>query len=427
MELPEDLVERIAETCVRAGGLKEWCRSWRGTCRRFSSLRWFEAVARGGVPLCVVPSDRCPTVQLGVSLARSATEDAVARAAATRRALSRIAGRSDDDDDDDDDDDGWDVLGTGPTVLVTPGVHRENVRLTRTCALIGWGSRGSAVIEGSGWEPALAFAGLGMSERGTGDTMGWSIGDTGERSVACNLSIRVRNRAQAFAVSVVNGAPKFVRCDLRGGLLVLGWKTSPGLLRCVVRDGRGSGVKVTDHGEVRLEACAVERCGTHGLLLERGGRAVLAGGTVVRDNDAEAVLHTPDTRGVAVEGEGVDLGPPAMVRIGLPREDDSGKFSPEGESGRVSVLVRPNVRRLRAGAETLEHLHGASAPNYAWLKRGGFAFDGGDGDYDDEEAGSDEDEEETGSDFDDDDDDEGVSAVRLALRSQPREPKPPEN
>ena len=223
----------------------------------------------------------------------------------------------------------------------------------------------------------------------------------------------------------MNGAPKFVRCDLRGGLLVLGWKTSPGLLGCVVRDGRGSGVKVTDHGEVRLEACAVERCGTHGLLLERGGRAVLAGGTVVRDNDAEAVLYTPDTRGVAVEGEGVDLGPPAMVRIGV-REDDSGKFSPEGESGRVSVLVRPNVRRLRAGAETLEHLHGASAPDYAWLKRGGFAFDGGDGDYDDEEAGSDEDEEETGSDFDFDDD-EGVSAVRLALRSQPREPKPPEN
>ena len=68
MELPEDLVERIAETCVRAGGLKEWCRSWRGTCRRFSSLRWFEAVARGGVPLCVVPSDRCPTVQLGVRM-----------------------------------------------------------------------------------------------------------------------------------------------------------------------------------------------------------------------------------------------------------------------------------------------------------------------------------------------------------------------
>ena len=93
----------------------------------------------------------------------------------------------------------------------------ETVRLTRTCALIGWGSRGSAVIEGSGWEPALAFAGLGMSERGTGDTMGWSIGDTGERSVACNLSIRSRNRAQAFAVSVVNGAPKFVRCDLRDG------------------------------------------------------------------------------------------------------------------------------------------------------------------------------------------------------------------
>ena len=65
----------------------------------------------------------------------------------------------------------------------------------------------------------------------------------------------------------------------------------------------------------------------------------------------------------------------------------------------------------------MEHLHGR-APDYAWLKRGGFVFDGGDEDYD---------EEETGSDYDDDDDDEGVSAVRLALRSEPREPKPPEN
>ena len=94
MELPEELVERIAETCVIAGGLKEWCRSWRGTCRRFASREWFEDVVRGGIPMAVVPSVRCPTVQLGVSRARPATDDAIERALSTRRALSRIAGKS---------------------------------------------------------------------------------------------------------------------------------------------------------------------------------------------------------------------------------------------------------------------------------------------------------------------------------------------
>ena len=394
MELPEELVERIAETCVIAGGLKEWCRSWRGTCRRFASREWFEDVVRGGIPMAVVPSERCPTVQLGVSRARPATDDAIERALSTRRMLSRIAGKSHTDDDDDEDQ----VLGTGPVVLLTPGVHSENVRMTRTCALLGWGPRGSVVIEGSGWEPALAFAGLGMSERGRGDTMGWNIGDTGEKSFACNVSIKSRNRSNAFAVSVVNGAPKFLKCDLRGGLLVLGWKTSPRLTSCVIADGRGSGVKVTDHGAVALRDCVVERCKMHGLLFERGGRAVLSGACVVRENELEAVLHTPDTEGARLVGERHDLGPPAMVRIGTRRgkHDDGG----DDDEDDVSVVVGANVRRLREGTETLEHLHG-HAPDYAWLRRGGF-----------EDIDSDEE--------DDDSDFEGISVVDLAAQDDER-------
>ena len=398
MELPEELVERIAETCVIAGGLKEWCRSWRGTCRRFASREWFEDVVRGGIPMAVVPSERCPTVQLGVSRARPATDDAIERSLSTRRMLSRIAGKSHTDDDDDDEDQ---VLGTGPVVLLTPGVHSENVRMTRTCALLGWGPRGSVVIEGSGWEPALAFAGLGMSERGRGDTMGWNIGDTGEKSFACNVSIKSRNRSNAFAVSVVNGAPKFLKCDLRGGLLVLGWKTSPRLTSCVIADGRGSGVKVTDHGAVALSDCVVERCKLHGLLFERGGRAVLSGACVVQENELEAVLHTPDTEGARLVGERHDLGPPAMVRIGTRREKhDDG----DEEEGDVSVVVGANVRRLREGTETLEHLHG-HAPDYAWLRRGG--FEGIDSDEEDDDSDSDS-------------DDEGISVLDLAAPDDER-------
>ena len=93
MELPEELVERIAETCVIAGGLKEWCRSWRGTCRRFASREWFEDVVRGGIPMATVPSERCPTVQLGVSRARPATDDAISVRGAHLCAESADSGR----------------------------------------------------------------------------------------------------------------------------------------------------------------------------------------------------------------------------------------------------------------------------------------------------------------------------------------------
>ena len=58
-----------------------------------------------------------------------------------------------------------DVMMTEPTVLVRPGVYAENVRVTKTCALIGWGPPGAVAIEGVGWEPALVFAGLGNAAR----------------------------------------------------------------------------------------------------------------------------------------------------------------------------------------------------------------------------------------------------------------------
>ena len=179
---------------------------------------------------------------------------------------------------------------------------------------------------------------------------------------------------------------------------MLGWKTSPTATKCVIAYGRGSGVKVTDHGALALRDCVVERCKMHGLLFERGGRAVLSGACVVRENELEAVLHTPDTEGARLVGERHDLGPPAMVRIGTRREKHDG----DDEEGDVSVVVGANVRRLREGTETLEHLHG-HAPDYAWLRRGGF-----------EDIDSDE------EDDDSDSDDEGISVLDLAAPDDER-------
>ena len=132
----------------------------------------------------------------------------------------------------------------------------------------------------------------------------------------------------------------------------------------------------------------------------------------------EAVLHTPDTRGVHLVGDENDVGPPAMVRIGLLRrreeeEEEEGGGEGEGEevvlvsavnrerrgdihrerrdddgaaaanassSVAVCVSVRPNIRRLNWGAEVEVHLHG-EAPDATWFRgEEGLFGDGGEGD-----------------------------------------------
>ena len=110
---------------------------------------------------------------------------------------------------------------------------------------------------------------------------------------------------QAYAVVVVSGEPTLESCALRGGALVLGARTRPKMLGCVVSRSRGAGVKVTDHARVDARRCRVERNGGNGLLVERGGSRALTASSV-RWNGAEAVLHT-DTPGVALVGEENDV------------------------------------------------------------------------------------------------------------------------
>ena len=354
-ELPDELVDRIAALRCSAGGFREWCASWRGVSRRFANLRWFEEHARGGSPVAVVPSPEYPSVQLGISRAPPATESA------SRRPK-----------------DDADVLRDDPIVLVLPGTHCENLRVTRTCAVVGWGARDDVVVEGTGWEPALAFAGLGASDacarRALGDrsdrpstvasssaaadALTRDVRDTGERARVTNLTLRCRNDMQAYAVVVVSGEPTLESCALRGGALVLGARTRPKMLGCVVSRSRGAGVKVTDHARVDARRCRVERNGGNGLLVERGGLARLTASSV-RWNGAEAVLHTPDTPGVALVGEENDV-PPARVELAAAASGGDGVE-------RAVVSARCNWRRLREGAETETHLHG-EAPDESWLR-----------------------------------------------------------
>ena len=364
-DLPWDLVERIAVSNCRAGGLREWCSTWRATCRAFADTSWFENHVRGGVPLAVVPSEAYPTVQSGVSRARAASPNAITAAIAERArfaASSGSRGRALRGDASTAQKNALGVDGR-PVVLVTPGVYAENVRITRSVVLLGWGAAGDVRVEGTGWEPALAFAGLGVDERGARATMGAArdakknvasetARDTGGRAVCANLTLRCRNRMQAYAAIVVAGTPAFERCVFEGGALVLGGATEPSFSRCAIRGARGAGCRVTDHGFAKMrDACVVEKNGAYGLCLERHGGACVDARTAdalrgSADGSHEAVLQTPDSPGVNVAGDGRDT-------------------VADAEEARASLARR--TRRLAPGAETQTHLHGEAVEG-KWLE-----------------------------------------------------------
>lgn len=364
-DLPWDIVERIAVSNCRAGGLREWCSTWRATCRAFAELAWFEHHVRGGVKLAVVPSEAYPTVQAGVSRARAASPAAVAAAAAERARFAEAKGSRGVSETAQSDASRKDALGVDvPAVLVSRGAYAENVRITRSVFLLGWGAEGDVRVEGTGWEPALAFAGLGVDERapgrgtcsnGDGDgnvRLSEAARDTGGRATCRNVTLRCRNREQAYAAIVVAGTPAFERCVFEGGALVLGAATNPTFSRCAIRGARGSGCKVTDHGRFEMrDACVVEKNGAYGLCLERHGGARVDAATAMRvrgsaDGSHEAVLQTPDSPGVAV----------------FCSTDEDDVFV---RDARARLAAR--TRRLAPGAETQTHLHGEAVEG-KWLE-----------------------------------------------------------
>jgi len=96
-------------------------------------------------------------------------------------------------------------------VIVRAGMYKETVRVTHNCHLLGWGPKGTVVVEAPGWESALVFAGLGIK--------GFN---SGEDACILNVTFRCRNenmRGDVYTSSWVSPALNAASCT--GGLLWL--------------------------------------------------------------------------------------------------------------------------------------------------------------------------------------------------------------
>ena len=315
-DLPWDIVERVAVSNCRAGGLREWCSTWRATCRAFADTSWFERNVRGGVGLAVVPSEAYPTVQAGVSRARAAP--AAVAAAVAERALRRLVG-----------------LARRP--------RRRRNRRRRVAKSRRRDSRGardsrrvrrerpdhalgrSAGLGRGGYRAWRARAGSRAGVRGPrrrreGPSRGERRRERRRRLLRSRARHRRPSRLREPHVAVSQPHAGVRRDRGRGHAIFqslrfrgrrVAWRRDQADV-LAVRDPRIArrGCRVTDHGVAEMrDACVVEKNGTYGLCLERHGFArvdtrtakALRGGL---ENPHEAVLTTPDSPGVVVVSDG---------------------------------------------------------------------------------------------------------------------------
>lgn len=289
--LPADVVDGIA--LRSAPTWLEWARTWRCVCTRYRSPDWFVKLGNG--PTVVTPSadaddDDDASVRKHTSVH-----------AAAMHATSAMAKRG----------------GSG-VVLVKPGVYRESLRITGAVLVMGGGLEHGAVLEGSGWEPALTFAGLGAAARHGHDVVHLDTSGTGERCCVMNLTFRNRNELNSTAVLIARGAPLLDRVTVNGCVWV-GGEASPVLrdVRCC--GSKGVGVRVTDRGSIRLRECALTNNRGAGVCADRGG-LVVADATRLTENWTAAVMSstTADVRLV----NGTFTGPDVNVALRAGHHDE---------------------------------------------------------------------------------------------------------
>ncbi len=209
------------------------------------------------------------------------------------------------------------IAGPGATIVVQPGVYREQLRLTGDVSLVAEDGRGTVVLEAPGGV-AVFSAGGTVRLRGFKLTGGneqfpaVQVGSGTLRMAECEVRAAgvvavhvnagrldlddcvVENPAGA-GLLVERGATGAITGTLiqniAGAGVVIASGSDPELRRCTVTDVRGPGILSTRDGRGRVVECEISAVDGPAVAVEEGG-AVSVVATLVRDTPGAGLVAT---------------------------------------------------------------------------------------------------------------------------------------
>jgi len=172
------------------------------------------------------------------------------------------------------------AAGPGTRILVEPGLYRESLVIDKPVEIIGDGNRTDIVVS-SDSGPCLRMKAdyalvQGISFRGTG-----------------------RRGAEGIpAVDIGCGKLTMEDCEIvcssSDCIVIHGNGTDPVIRRCVIHDGRRSGVRVTDSGRGTIEECDIWGNEYPGVAISQSGHPIIS----------KCRIHDGKASGVLIHGNG---------------------------------------------------------------------------------------------------------------------------
>src|SRR5262249_40416885 len=209
------------------------------------------------------------------------------------------------------------VAGPGATIVVQPGVYREQLRLTGDVSLVAEEGRGTVVLEApdgvavfsaGGTVRLRGFKVAGGNEQFPAVQVGSGTLQMAECEVRAEGVVAVHANAgrldmhdcvvenpagagllvERGATGAITGT---VIRDIAGAGAVIAAGSDPELRRCTVTDVRGPGILSTRDGRGRVLECEISAVDGPAVAVEDGG-AVSVVATLVRDTPGAGLVAT---------------------------------------------------------------------------------------------------------------------------------------
>ena len=184
------------------------------------------------------------------------------------------------------------VAGPGATIVVQPGVYREELRLTGDVSLVAEDGRGTVTIAAPG---AVAV----FSSGGTVRLRGFKIVGGSDRFPAVQMG---------------SGTLQLAECDVRAdGVVAIHATTGRiDMNDCIVENPAGAGLLLEKLATGTVARCAIRAIGAAGVVIAGGADPELRGCTIT-DVKGPGILSTRDGRGSVIECEITAVDGPAVA------------------------------------------------------------------------------------------------------------------